>query len=242
MRHLLVPVVWTAACGPSFAPPGLAVPAPAASPLASGGFRSLDHPAGLAWTTDGPDPTVVVLVDLDAPGLAPGLYIERGVQDWSFSGWMDWREEDGRFPLLLTLPPRFGSPVLHAGDSLLLRLRGSTEHGCTDPTLLAEVIPEADGTVTVLVEGVPYFALPSKGTLWVDGDSEYDLASPPADDLEDVRSLEVETPDLPGLRATFSSPLPFLQLEGRQGFVEVDLDHSCEVSGWTGVTTAWEAS
>ncbi len=138
---------------------------PVLSPLASAGVQTVFHPIGFAWATGWLDPAGAVLLDLDALGLAPRLSLERGEQDWSLASWMDWREEQGCLLRVLALPPRSGSAVTNVGDNLLLQLSGSSENGCTDPSLLAEVIPDDDGTIPVLVEGVLSFARPWEGTL-----------------------------------------------------------------------------
>ncbi len=76
----------------------------------------------------------------------------------------------------------------------------------------------------------------------MNGDRANDLASAPVETLVNGKPLQVEFRLFAGLRATFSSPKTVLQLEGRQGFVEVDRAHGCEVSGWTGLTTAYGGS
>lgn len=229
MRLALFVFALAAACTPA------SPPRASRGPLSGPGFAAVDHPHGLAWSTGGPTPLEVVLVDTSDPRLAPGLYVRCGALDLSFGGWMDWRDRQGRFPLLLTGPPASGAPALEVGETLLLELVGSTEHGCTDPTLLVEVAATDGGGVSLAVSGVPYLALPPAGVARIDG-QRVSLSQPPLDDLRDVQSVVVQGGPLPALSWTSLEPVPLLQLQDRGGFVEVDLDRSCTAPGWVGAT------
>jgi len=155
-----------------------------------------------------------------------------------------WIERDGRplasalpsgqrVPLLVATPRSDGSPIARAvqGDRLVLALDGSTEHGCpVDALDVAVDVDPTDGTVTVLVAGVPYVILDANPVIVVEAPHEVQavLPDPGGDWISDRVVRLMGTSGGRPVRVGFAEPPPWLQLQRHGPALEVDLDHSCE--------------
>ncbi|MFT4978968.1 MAG: hypothetical protein ACI8S6_004878 [Myxococcota bacterium] len=200
-------------------------------------WSEVAHRAGRAWrwhgADEGEDEIEVVVVE-GAEQWTDGFYIRRGealLATWSSR---EWAEEAGWVPLLLV---GFDEEPFTVGDTIVFQGRGSSEHGCDGVTWLFITFSlDEEGTlgVEVAAEGMPYFALPAEGALVAaDGVAVegVDLATLEASIvLDGVRSAELALPWGP-LRIEAEEAIPWMQLQPHEDFVELDLDHSCEIDG-----------
>lgn len=206
---------------------------PDASPTT--GFVPVDDERGPAWVWI-TDPTLQVTLPADSS--SPGLHVEHGDRSLSFDA--DFGDGPSSLPVLLVGARADGTDPLAADRSpgLHLLLAGSTEHGCPadDLELDLQVTPAGRQVqLDVHISGMPYLALQPQGTITViddQGTHTVDAAQHVADggdlQLSGFRSLRAEGSDLGTVSLTADQPLPWFQLQGHSGLVEVDMDHSCE--------------
>jgi hypothetical protein len=161
-------------------------------------------------------------------------------------------------PLILTPRSDGTSPELGAEDDLVLAVEGSGENGCdalgyheVTLTISAQRIEVADGSnlhrMDLEIGGVFYTLLPSTGEHEIDG---YTLITPDGTAGEagphTVLPATIETTGagelftlvneatarndgLAYVEMTFASPIGWFQVQASQyGYVEWDIDHSCE--------------
>lgn len=201
------------------------------------GFVEVPDERGPSWAWQ-VDPSLRVTLSED-PAI-PGLFVERAGRSLAFEA--DWGLGPMVLPVLLVGQRSDGESPLAADDSpgLHLLLAGSAEHGCPPDDLELDLVPRLDGdrvAVEIHLSGMPYLALPPAGTIRVadaDGVQVIDAASHEAalGDLQvgGFRWLLAEGGPLGTISLASEEPLPWLQLQGHSGLVEVDVDHSCEAS------------
>lgn len=224
MPFLVFVLVLLGACAPASEEP----PGPAWAPV--------DDPAGPAWGL-AEDPAWVVAVADDTAGTyTRGVYVRHDdavLATWTTRAWLD---DEGWVPLVLALPRTDGTALGRVdGDTLVLALDGSDEHGCPAHDLEARVTVGPDG-VSLALAGIPYLALPRAGTLTVadtdgrwTGDAD-DLGVDESEVFAGVTALGADALQPDGPLLTAEEPLPWLQIEGHDGFLEVDFDHGCEAT------------
>ncbi len=208
-------------------------------PAPSTGFSKAHDPRGPAWSWDqDPRLRVVLFHGHDSHGLR----IEFD-GDALVSGPAD-ADGGDRLPVVLVWPRSDGTPPLAADDSpgLHLLLAGSAEHGCPTDDLELDLLPSwtDDGLqLDITFDGIPYMTLPQVGRI-LSVDSQGQHVTDPQDLVTGRTSFEhdgfqrlkaVGTP-LGTVELWVDEPLPWLQLQGHDSFVEVDVDHSCEEPGF----------
>jgi hypothetical protein len=203
-------------------------------------FRRVPHPTGAAWRWPDEVPVEVVLVEPATPDLTGGLYIRRGDLDLAAWTTRSWLGDEGWVPVVLAGRRPGLRPQTSAGSTLHLNLAGSTEHGCPDVGVAVSVRAVGETAVEVSLVGVPYLSLPPDAVIsawseeglqrWRPGD----LAPDDQVWLTAPRRLVAVSPDMGVVELEFPVPPPVLQLQGWDGFVEVDFDHGCESGEWAG--------
>lgn len=211
------------ACGTDAPPPGT-------------GFVPVPDERGYAWAWQEDRSLRVVLYTGDVPG----LLVERGER--ALGSWTDWGTGPQFLPIVLAAPRSDGTPPLAADASpgLHLLLAGSAEHGCPADDLEVDVQPRRDGDEVVVelsINGIVYFALPTDGVVIVSSaegqtliDAETVCQQQASQEFADFQWLRSEGTELGPLELTAHSPVPWFQVQGHSGLLEVDYDHSCEAA------------
>jgi hypothetical protein len=223
------------------------------TPPVTPGWSPSPHPGGPSWVWNQDPALRVVLADDNAE--APwgrGLYF---VYDGQVHGSLVGNHPtcDTRWVPQILVTPRGGDPLISAADELVLAVTGSGEHGCdalgyhqATATISAQAT-SAGIDITAAIDGTAYFAFPPMGTIQVQhsgGSSESTEASLLADGTvpqklyegAGVTSASSSGSALGTITLDVNPALPWLQLVGGtrctdgspSGFIEVDVDHSCE--------------
>jgi hypothetical protein len=158
----------------------------------------------------------------------------------------------------ILVAPRGSDPLISASDDLVLAVLGSDQHGCDglgyhEATVTITAQPAGGGIdITAVLDGVGYFAFPPTGTVEVQhtgGPSSHAAADLVADGTASVENYDglgvtqvVSSGSALGtITLDISAALPKFHLQGGavcpggsppSGFIELDGDHSCEVSGF----------
>lgn len=204
-------------------------------------FAEVSHRAGRAWRWL-PQPEVEIAAVTDSEQWGAGIYLSRGEQVLATWSERPWEPLPGWVPLLLVMPD--GEPFT-VGNTIAFPALGSSEHGCDPETwVFVSFRPLGDGAVSALIEieGSPYLALPVGGLITSLNGQPEQRELPMgglALELASVSQLGLDLPWGP-LSMTAAEPVPWLQLQGHDDFVEVGVDRSCEQAGVERVHVAWE--
>lgn len=199
------------------------------------GFIAAPDARGHAWAWQ-EDPSLRVVL-LRGPEV-PGLLVERGERALALEA--DWGLGPMQLPVLLLSPRSDGTEPLAADDSpgLHLLLAGSAEHGCPADDLELDLLPRRDGDELVLeihISGIPYLALPTEGLITVADDlgvaqieAQQVCEQQSSQEFQGFRWLRYEGPTLGLIDIQAESEVPWFQVQGHSGLVELDMDHACE--------------
>jgi len=224
-----------AACIPGTAPdrpPLLA--ATATAPPRSTGFVPVADPRGQAWAWRA-DSSLRVVLSTD-PG-APGVLVEHGDRQLAVD--TDLGDGTVALPVLLVFAREDGTDPVAADPSpgLHLLLAGSPEHGCPLDDLELDLLPVSGAGELGLrlhISGIPYLALPPQGTITVagaEGEQTIDAQEHEAQlgdlQLHGFSWLRSEGSGLGSITLRARTEVPWFQLQGHMGLIEVDMDHSC---------------
>jgi hypothetical protein len=222
------------------------------TPPVTAGWSPSTHPAGPSWVWNEDPALQVVLADDAAP--APwgrGLYF---IYDGQVHGMLlsNHYTCEPRWSPLILVTPRGSDPLISGTDDLVLAVNGSEANGCEERgyhLATATVSAQATSTgidITAAVDGTAYLAFPPTGTVEVEhagGPSSYTAAGLVINGRlsgqtfmgQSVTGATSSGSDLGAITLSFSPALPWFQVEGGSqcgsppsGFVEVDMDHSCE--------------
>jgi len=182
---------------------------------------------GQAWRWLGDEDVEIIIVPEPSGEWEDGIYICRGedmLATWSQRPWAD---TPGWVPMLLV--GLDGEPYT-IEDTLVIKAIGSAEHGA-DPETWVLITPthRDDGSVGVAVEidGMPYLAMPPDSSVEQLNGDPVRIPGEEGAVLEDVRSVRLATP-WGALGFALEQPVPWMQLQPHEDFLELDFDHSAE--------------
>lgn len=233
------------------------------TPPVTPGWSPSSHPAGPSWVWNQDPALRVVLAGDDGPApWGRGLYFIYDGQVhgslasnyYTISGTCE-----TRWAPLVLVKPRGSDPLISATGDLVLAVTGSGENGCAAlgyDQATATISAQATSTgvdITAVIDGTAYFAFPPAGTVQVQhagGPSSHTASSlvangPTSEALyvdQAVTGASSSGSALGTITLGVSPALPWFQLQGGpvcpggsppSGFIEVDVDHSCEEPGFT---------
>lgn len=226
------------------------------TPPVTAGWSPSTHPAGPSWVWNEDPALQVVLADDAAPTpWGRGLYF---IYDGVVHGMLlsNHYTCEPRWSPLILVTPRGSNPLISATDELVLAVTGSEMNGCgglhyDEATAIVSAQATSTGIdITTVLDGTAYFALPPTGTVEVEhagGSSSHTASSLVANGQSSeqtyvgqaVTGVSSSGSALGTITLGVTPALPWFQVEGGalcgsppSGFVEVDVDHSCEVPGF----------